>query len=167
MTRESIGWVIAAFAVGLWLAMCAGIIVGEIRIVHSAQANSLVERLSQAEGFRGDPYDDTRGNPTLGYGTKLPITKAEGRLLLVHRLELAQRCIAAHWKPWRAAGGVVRDVLSQMVYQLGCGHLIEFDDMLGALARKDYAEAHRFGLQSVWARDFPTRAQRVLAPLLK
>lgn len=166
MTRETLAWIIGAVAIGLWLALSVAVVTGEIRILHSATAGPLIESIETAEGFRGSPYMDSAGNPTVGFGTKLPLTEAEGRLLLVHRLELAESCIATHWKPWRVAGRMVRDVLAQMVYQLGCGHLIHFDHMLDALAHQDYRAAHRFGLDSIWARHFPKRASRVLAPLL-
>ena len=48
--------------------------------------DAAVPAIKEAEGFRGEPYDDTRGNPTIGYGTKLPLTEAEGELLLRYRL---------------------------------------------------------------------------------
>ena len=87
------------------------------------------------EGFRGNPYNDTRGFGTIGYGTKLPITKAEAELLLRHRLNAEVRCIAAGWPPWEGASERVQEALSNAVYVLGCKGLLEFKQALGALAR--------------------------------
>ena len=75
--------------------------------------------------------------------------------------------MAAGWPPWAAASSRVRRVLSLMAYQIGCRGVIEFRDMLGALARKDYQAAHAAGLESEWAKETPIRATSVLAPLLK
>ena len=103
---------------------------------------------------------------SIGFGTRLPITAAEARLLLVHRLEIAQRCIAAHWPPWKTASAAARGVLSEMAYQIGCEGTLEFHTMLAALARHDYPAAHAAGLRSDWARQTPQRARRVLGRLL-
>ena len=51
-----------------------------------ALPDDVVDSIKIDEGFRGMPYDDSRGVPTLGFGTRLPITRAEGELLLKHRL---------------------------------------------------------------------------------
>ena len=105
------------------------------------------------EGFRGNPYNDTRGFGTIGYGTKLPITKAEGELLLRHRLNAEVRCIAVGWPPWEGASERVREALSNAVYVLGCKGLLEFKQALGALARGQLEVAAADFRQSKWYRE--------------
>ena len=75
-----------------------------VRVQGEAEADPIdaaVPAIMEAEGFRGEPYDDTTGNPTIGYGTKLPLTEAEGELLLRHRLAAELKCIADGWQGGR------------------------------------------------------------------
>jgi GH24 family phage-related lysozyme (muramidase) len=39
--------------------------------------DDLVKELKGYESFRADEYLDSKGNPTVGYGTKLPLTASE------------------------------------------------------------------------------------------
>jgi lysozyme len=48
----------------------------------------LIERLKIAEGFRDKEYIDTEGHPTIGYGTKLPLSTPEKILLEKYRAGL-------------------------------------------------------------------------------
>ena len=43
-----------------------------------AETAELVADLKGFEGFRGDVYADAAGHPTIGYGTALPLSEAEG-----------------------------------------------------------------------------------------
>ena len=119
------------------------------------------------EGFRGNQYTDTRGFGTIGYGTKLPISKAEGELLLRHRLNAAIQCIAAGWPPWEGASERVREALSNAGYVLGCKGLLEFKQALGALARGDLELAAADFRASKWYREEPHRVDAIIARLLK
>ena len=47
---------------------------------------SYVEDIKNEEGFKGVVYKCTEGFDTIGYGTKLPLTKEEATLLLEYRL---------------------------------------------------------------------------------
>lgn len=162
MNRERLGWIIGGIAVAVWLATCAAVLLGETRLLHSAKANPAIESIKEAEGFRGMPYRDTHGNLTLGYGTKLPITQAEGEMLLLHRLEIETRCIAGRWPPWETAAKGVRVALQAAAYQLGCAGLLEFKKALSALATGDYAGAAREFRRSDWYRETPSRVERVI-----
>ena len=119
------------------------------------------------EGFRGNPYNDTRGFGTIGYGTKLPITKAEGELLLRYRLNAAIQCIAAGWPPWEGASERVQEALSNAAYVLGCEGLLEFKQALGALARGQLEVAAADFRESKWYREEPHRVDAIIARLLK
>ena len=79
-----------------------------------------LKRLKTEEAFRGLPYDDTRGNPTIGWGTKLPITKAEGRLAAGNAPcghPLAR--LATAWKPYGGLNKARQGALLDMAYELG------------------------------------------------
>ena len=49
-----------------------------------------------------------------------------------------------------------------MSYQLGVSGVSKFKKFLGALDRKDWALAEREGMNSLWARQTPNRARRVM-----
>ena len=119
--------------------------------------------LEQQEGFKAFPYHDTRGVPTIGYGTSLAngITEAEGALLLRERLGAARDQLAASWPPYRAMPADVRAALLDMAYQLGVHGVLEFRVMLEALDAGDYQAAAHAALNSAWARETPARAESV------
>ena len=102
----------------------------------TAASSSTTSNAPRASG--ANEYADPRGFPTIGYGIKLPLTKTEGELLLVHRLEIETRCIAERWPPWRAASRAVQDALRHAGFVLGCTGLLEFTKALQALALSDY-----------------------------
>lgn len=172
MSRETLGWAVAAVATALWLALCVAVITGEIRVVRSTQAETLIADIKRAEGFRGQPYNDTQGNATIGYGTRLPLTKAEGELLLQHRLTEEQACIAKGWPAWKTASASVKAAVSDAGYALGCAGLLGFDNAMRALAAKDYkAAATAFRTNSggtgpsKWFVEEPQRVEQVIRRL--
>ena len=113
------------------------------------EVRSVVDLLKVEEGFRGEPYADTRGNLTIGYGTNLAlgISTAEGEDLLRMRLTHARQSLANRWPPYWGWGGKwwpftgmplqTRRALLDMAYQLGVTGVLEFHVMLDALERGD------------------------------
>ena len=49
---------------------------------------SLIEDIKQEEGFKGTVYKCTEGFDTIGYGTRLPLSKEESELILEYRLKI-------------------------------------------------------------------------------
>lgn len=156
-------WVTTAF-VAVVLAL-----LGQVAFnIHARGADPLdaaVPAIMEAEGFSGEPYDDTTGNPTIGYGTKLPLTEAEGELLLRHRLGGDLRCFIHGWSPWEGASAATRAALVDAVYALGCGGLLGFDDALAAVARGDTDAAAAEFRASVWYGEEPRRVEQVIKML--
>ena len=132
----------------------------------SKPATAVIKRLKTEEAFRGNPYQDTLDNETIGYGTKLPITQAEGAYLLRERLTATSDALLRAWAPFKTLPGHVQEALLDMAYQVGVEGLLGFHDMLTALERGDYQAAKAAALSSHWAIETPHRAQRV-ADLLK
>ena len=126
---------------------------------------TLIGNLKREEGFRGLPYDDTRGDATLGYGTKLPITKAEGAWLLETRLADTHARLAKAWKPYGGLNQARQGALLDLAYEVGVEGLLEFHYMLAALERGDWAAASKAALASVWAKEVPMRAIVIAAAL--
>lgn len=125
---------------------------------------SLIEHIKEEEGFRGTPYKDHLGYPTIGYGTKLPLTEEEAELLLKHRLkkmqkELNRRVTELYGEVQLPAK--VWEILYHMSYQLGVPGVMNFKKMLGAVVNGNYIEASREMLDSKWALQTPNRAERL------
>lgn len=125
---------------------------------------NLIEDIKIEEGFRGAPYKDTLGYPTIGYGTKLPLTKEEAELLLKHRLkkmqkELNRRVEEAYGKV--SMPNKAWELLDHMVYQMGVSGVMNFKKMLGALVNGNYQLASQEALDSMWAMQTPERAMRI------
>ena len=123
--------------------------------------DKVIESLKQEEGFRGMPYEDTLGIPTIGYGTKLPLSEEEAELLLKHRLD--KKILELNEKepfflelPQKA-----QEVIANMAYQLGVGGVLKFKKMWMALKNGDYQKAADEMLDSKWAKQTPNRAKRL------
>ena len=157
------GHVLTALGLMGWLTI-AGHSLGHISIplVSQASADDLIQQIEKAEGWRPEPYTDSRGFGTFGFGTKFPITRAEGRMLLVHRLEINTRCFSQQWAGWENALPRVRKALQHAVYVLGCKGLLEFTHALQALKQRRYALAARAFRQSKWFKEESNRVELVI-----
>ncbi|EDP57962.1 glycoside hydrolase family protein [Vibrio sp. AND4] len=123
------------------------------------------------EGFSEDPYYCSEGYPTIGIGQKIGPKGAS----------LHQYCfqcpisVAEHWcsveiehlsktlsrYDWYTGCGPNRQaMLISMAYQMGVNGLLGFKKMLDALNNKDWNTAYMEGLDSLWAKQTPARANR-------
>ena len=121
----------------------------------------LLEDIKAEEGFSAVVYKCTEGFDTVGYGTKLPLTKEESELILNHRLNQTKAQLTSYLydldikqEAW--------DILFNMAYQLGVNGVLKFKKMIEALRSKDYKEASKQGLDSLWAKQTPNRANRLM-----
>ena len=121
----------------------------------------LVEQIKDHEGFDGYPYDDSKGIPTIGYGTKLPITEAEAELLLKHRLDEKLAGLQNN-ETYQNLPDDAKEIIANMGYQMGVAGVLGFPAMWRALAAGDFEEAAMEMLDSKWAReDSPARAEEL------
>ena len=121
----------------------------------------LLEDIKAEEGFSAVVYKCTEGFDTIGYGTKMPITKEEAELLLEHRLKAMKAQLTSYLydldikdEAW--------DILFNMAYQLGVNGVLKFKKMIEALRVKNYKEASKQGMDSLWAKQTPQRANRLM-----
>jgi len=121
---------------------------------------TLVQRIMNHEGYRGEPYKDSLGKPTIGYGSLLPITKKEAELLLQHRLYNMMNELDSI-VDLSGIPSEKKDILYEMSYQMGVPNLLKFRKMWKALDRFDYNEASEEMLLSLWAEQTPNRANEL------
>ena len=121
----------------------------------------VIDSLKQEEGFDGMPYEDTLGIPTIGYGTKLPLTKEEAEMLLKHRLEEKILELSEKEPFFLDLPAKAQEVIANMAYQLGVGGVLKFKKMWAALKKGDYQKAADEMLDSKWAKQTPNRARRL------
>lgn len=126
----------------------------------AADVRTLIER---HEGLRLKPYLDTRGKWTIGYGRNLSddgIRESEAGVLLSNDVRAAQADLARY--QWFSPLSPVRQaVVTDMVFQLGSNGFAGFRDTIAAIAAGRWNDAADAMLDSAWAREVPSRAQRL------
>ena len=126
----------------------------------------VVNDIKLDEGFVGTEYKDHLGFPTIGYGTKLPLTEEEAELLLRHRLHKMVKELLRH-KPFVEELPLdAKLIILNMAYQLGVPRLLGFRKMWSALESKDFEEAAKEMRDSLWNRQTPNRSNK-LASIMK
>lgn len=112
----------------------------------------LVADTKRHEGLRLRTYLDTKGIPTIGYGTnllELEIDEPLAALWLTLKLEAAQRT-ALGIAGYSVLSQPRKNVIVEMVYNMGRPRLMGFHKMLDALAVGDYPRVSAEMLDSKW-----------------
>ena len=125
------------------------------------ELNELIENIKESEGFRGMPYDDTLGFATIGYGTKLPLSKEESEAILKMRMDDKIIELSREYPQIAKMPKKVVEVLIEMSYQLGVSGLLKFKKTLQYLENGDYENASIEMLNSRWAKQTPNRAKKL------
>lgn len=123
--------------------------------------DSLIGRVKLHEGLRLKPYKCTAGKTTIGYGRNLDdvgLSNEEAEYLLMHDLENAEN-EASKLDCYKKLNQNRKDILIEMVFNLGYPRLCGFKKMIQALDRGDYDGAANEMLDSKWARDVGERAK--------
>ena len=130
---------------------------------------SLKERIKLHEGFRLEPYTDTLGYLTGGVGhrimpnEKVPTTK-EGWMTLFNKdFQSAWKFMERFCEEnnLRAISDDAKEVLCEMIYQMGFSGVSKFKNMIKALQNRDYKLASVEMLDSRWAKQTPNRAKEL------
>lgn len=128
----------------------------------------LIEQLEKDEGFVSHAYQDSEGLWTIGFGRLIDrtipgagITKDEARMLLRNNVsdvvnELDEK---ASW--WRQLPEAGQEAFANMAFNLGWPRLSRFKNMIEALKARDYGRAADEALNSKWAQQVGTRAERI------
>ncbi len=92
---------------------------------------TLEDRLKRHEGFRAEPYLDTTGHWTIGYGHQCPrnhisVTEPQALVILRADILLAQTGLI-HALPWMAGiDPARRDVFVELAFEMGLDGLLGF-----------------------------------------
>ena len=125
---------------------------------------TLTDQLVRDEGLRLFPYQDTRGKWTIGVGRNLTddgISQAEAVMLLANDIGAATRSLETAL-PWAMALDSTRHAaLVNMTFNMGIGGLCTFREFLMAMQQGNWTEARNQMLDSKWAEEVGTRAQRL------
>jgi len=134
----------------------------------------LKEEIKTCEGYVPKIYKCSEGFDTIFYGHKITpdddyehdieYTKEEGEKVFEEdfkkTVEAAERLIGS-----RTINYIAKEVLVNMVYQIGEGGVSKFKNMWSALDREDYGEASFQMLDSLWAKQTPNRANKLAAKM--
>lgn len=126
----------------------------------------LIESIKEHEGFMGNAYDDHLGNPTIGYGTLLPLNEHEATMLLKSRLENSMKELTNAKPIIRTVPDSIRAVLFEMAYQMGVPNLIKFHKMWIAVQKDDWYTMTLEMKDSKWYKQTPQRAEKLMARVL-
>ena len=120
----------------------------------------LIEMTKRHEGLRLEPYKDTVGKLTVGYGHNLddkPISLRTAEVMLEDDLNDAREDIERYsW--YQEQTDIRKDVLVMMSFNLGLPRLLRFKKMIKALIDYDYQNAADEMLDSRWADQVGNRA---------
>ena len=132
---------------------------------------SLAERLMEHEGFVPKIYKDTRGLATIGYGHL--VTKQDPFIenveypeeelydLFLKDLQKAKNGaeeIVGHIKELHPTA---KEIITEMVYQLGVTGVRRFLKTLLHLENRDYKNASLEMLDSAWRKQTPKRCEKL------
>jgi len=127
-------------------------------------SSELVDSVKLGEGLRLRAYQDTKGVWTVGYGTNLQelcINEDLAERWLIEKLVEAEG-YAKGFGFYPSLSQPRKDVIVEMVYNLGLTRFRGFGKMLTALSRGDYDAAKAEMLDSDWhRRDVGKRAERL------
>ena len=131
---------------------------------------SLKNRIKKHEGFRNTVYLDSLGKATIGYGHLLTEDDdfEEGiqydKSLLENLFDKDFNRSAYNAEQLLEGIDIcdtAREIIVEMVFQLGIGGVSKFKKMFEALRKKDYNEAAKQMLDSQWRVQTPKRCEEL------
>ena len=124
----------------------------------------MIDRVEKNEGFRAFPYIDSRGNLSVAFGRNLKgvaMSIAEGQYLLSNDIQRAETEAYKQFPDYNALNDPRKSVIVEMVYNMGLEKVLNFKEMIAAIAANDFAEAAKHMLNSAWAVEVGKRADEL------
>jgi len=120
----------------------------------------VVEQLKKHEGFSAVPYRCTAGYLTIGYGWNLEagIDEDTAEYLLVQQVSAIQLECVRKFEWFRNINEARRDVVTNMVFNLGMTGFTKFKKTIAAIEDGDFDKAAEEMVDSRWASQVGYRA---------
>ena len=125
---------------------------------------NLIKEIKKHEGFRSKVYQCTEGYDTIGYGfaiKDLELDEDIAELILMRKLDGLQKRIASRFGWFYNSPDEVKDVVTNMCYQLGLSGFSKFKKTIYLLETEQYEDASVEMLDSLWAKQTPNRAKEL------
>ena len=123
---------------------------------------ALLERIKHHEGFRSRPYKCSQGHLTIGFGAAikdLELDEDIAEMILIRQIDKRTKQIIKKFPWWKSAEDDVKDVVVEMVFQIGLSGFSNFKLTIDHLVNKRYGKAETEMLDSKWGRvQTPNRA---------
>ena len=130
----------------------------------------LKEQIKEHEGFVPRTYKDSLGKRTIGFGhlcvepeqwdDDKEYTREELERVFDNDFQEALKN-AESLIGERSINFIAKQVIIEMVFQLGIGGVSKFKKMWLALDKEDYGEASFQMMDSLWAKQTPNRAEKL------
>ena len=141
--------------------------------------NAVFEQLKIDEGVVYEVYHDHLGYPTFGvghlitesdpeHGCPVGTPVSEERVAEAFESDLntsVAECIVLYGRGWHKFPDEVKQILVNMMFNLGRPRLSKFKKMQAALYRDDWETAAVEGRDSLWYRQVGDRAERLMTRL--
>jgi len=130
---------------------------------------TLKSRIKKHEGRRYEPYEDSEGILTVGYGRNLrdvPFSQDEIDLMFDNDFRRAREG-AASFQCYYDLNEIRQGVLIEMVFQMGVSGVSKFKKFLHAANNHEWVRAADEMLDSKWAKQTPERAQELARLFVK
>ena len=124
----------------------------------------LIEELLYDEGYFQFPYLDTVEKTTIGVGRNLTdrgLSDDEIMMLLNNDIDIVEKELAANFSWYPTLPEPQQRALCNMAFNMGLSRLKSFKKMLASLSSGMYVTASLHALDSKWAKQVKTRAERV------
>ena len=124
----------------------------------------LIRKIKLHEGYKPTVYECTEGYDTIGYGfaiKDLYLSKSVCDIILLEKLKDLQNKIQSRFSWFSNSPQVVKDVVTNMCYQLGVTGFSKFKKTIYYLETEQYEEASTECLDSLWAKQTPNRAKDI------
>lgn len=128
----------------------------------------LIKELERDEGRVNYAYQDSLGYWTIGIGRLIDrrkgggISNEEADYLKRNDISKVYRQLDESLPWWRDLDPVRQRALANMTFQLGIGGLLKFKASLALIKARNWTQAAINLKQSLWARQTPNRANRVI-----
>ena len=121
---------------------------------------SLIERVAVNEGFRSKVYKCTAGVDTFGHGLTW-ITEEESLEILANRISQLHLKLLDKLDWYKDMPPEIQGVIIEMCFQIGFSGVMKFRKMIANMQDKNWKEASKEMLDSLWAKQTPSRANRL------